>query len=522
MIGGGLAALLDASARARPRCEAVSEPGGRRVTYAELAELSDRLRDRFWQLGVRPGDRVGVRLHKSIDSVATIFGALKAGAAYVPVDADSPASRAAFILNDCGVKVVVTEQALESALTGELSQLGSSPRVLALDTRGPEIGLRALLDAEQGRDAAPSVQPVLPQADDIAYILYTSGSTGKPKGVVLSQGNAKSFVDWCSTTFQPVPDDTFSSHAPFHFDLSILDVFVSLKHGARLVLFGEELGKEPVRLAATVSSERISIWYSTPSILNLLTHYGRLERHDYSPLRIVLFAGEVFPVPQFRALRQVWRQPRYFNLYGPTETNVCTCYEVPTDGSWEGAATFPIGTMCEPNRGMVVDEGGAAVAPGQPGELVVCGPNVMIGYWNLPELNDRAFLIDADGKRWYRTGDIVTVDPAGQYSYVGRRDRMVKRRGYRVELGEIEAALLRHPDIREAAVVSVPNVETGVRIAAFVTCRNARALSVIDLKRVSSQNLPPYMIPDVFTVLGALPRTSTDKVDLQALRARVS
>ena len=221
----------------------------------------------------------------------------------------------------------------------------------------------------------------------------------------------------------------------------------------------------------------------------------------------------------FRALREAWSHPRYFNLYGPTETNVCTWYEVPGDDSWKSRDTFPIGRICRPNQGRVVDERDQDVARGAEGELVVAGPNVMQGYWNLPERNAEAFLVDSTGMRWYRTGDIVTESESGEYTYRSRRDRMVKRRGYRVELGEIESALMRHPDIREAAVIAASDADAGVRITAFVCCQAGRNLGVIALKTHASRNLPPYMIPDFFKVLDALPRTSTDKIDLQALRA---
>jgi len=516
----GLADLLDASAGRFPHKEAITVPDGPRITYAALSTLSDRVRDRLWHAGVRPGDRVGLRLHKSIDAVASIFGILKAGAAYVPVDAESPASRGAFILDNCGVKVVITEEGLRESLSAEFTALAAAPQVLALDSSAPDLPLRALLDALQATDPAPPVESMAVRPEDTAYILYTSGSTGRPKGVVLTHGNAASFIDWCSDIFAPGPEDTFSSHAPFHFDLSILDLYVSIKHAATLVLIGEALGKDPARLAAAISAERISMWYSTPSILSLLANYGKLDRYDYSALRVVNFAGEVFPIPQFRALRQRWPHPRYFNLYGPTETNVCTFYEVPRDNSWQVMSTFPIGRICEPNLGKVVDGEGRTVTFGEPGELVVHGPNVMNGYWNLPDQNQNAFFVDEQGRKWYRTGDIVTEGANGEYRYLGRRDRMVKRRGYRVELGEIEAALSRHPDIREVAVVAAPDPESGVRIAAFVCPRDGRSLTIIGLKKFSSENLPPYMIPDTFAVVDALPRTSTNKVDLQALKAQ--
>jgi amino acid adenylation domain-containing protein len=515
----GLARLLDESARSFPGRPAAACPGGVSLNYLQLAELSDRFRDRLWHLGVRPGDRVGLRLHKGIDSLAAIFGILKLGAAYVPIDAESPVARGAYILNNCQVKALLTEQRLAGAMQQELDKLDATPAVLALPDGLAGLALPALLDDLQRSDPAAPVPTVDVGNDDIAYILYTSGSTGNPKGVVLTHGNALSFIDWCSEVFQPHCEDTFSSHAPFHFDLSILDIYVAIKHGARLVLIGEEVGKDPLRLAAMIAAERITIWYSTPSILSLLANFGKLERHDHGSLRIVLFAGEVFPLSQFALLIKSWASPRYFNLYGPTETNVCTYYEVPRDDSWKRMNTFPIGRICPPNRGKVVDDTGEVVSLGDAGELLVAGPNVMQGYWNLPEQNARAFARDDHGVRWYRTGDIVREGSEGDYIYLSRRDRMVKRRGYRIELGEIETGLMQHPDIREAAVVAVPDAASGVRIAAFVSSRSGERLGIIALKSIASKFLPPYMIPDLFLVLGALPRTSTDKIDYQTLKA---
>ncbi len=515
-----LHALLTRSAERFPNAVAVDDPGVATITYGELDRLSDRLRDRLVHAGVRPGDRVGIHLRKSIDALASIFGTLKAGAAYVPVDPDAPAARCAYILNDCSVALVVTERPLERELRAELQRLGGVPSLLPLDEGDAPIPLYAALEREQERDPAPASATESPGPDALAYILYTSGSTGRPKGVMLSHRNACSFVDWCSETFAPGENDVFSSHAPLHFDLSILDVFTSLKHGARLVLIGDRAGKDPLGLAPLIAEKRITVWYSTPSILSLLAQYGKLDRHDYGALRAVLFAGEVFPVAQLRALRALWPHPRYFNLYGPTETNVCTYFELPAETCPERVEPYPIGRACSHLRCQAVDGDGRPVVAGSEGELVVSGDGVMRGYWNLPEQNAGTFLADPGGTRWYRTGDLVVEDAGGDYVFHGRRDRMIKRRGYRVELGEIEAGLATHPAAREVAVVALSDPNAGVRVRAYLSLRDGERPTQIAMKQFCVERLPRYMVPDSFGFVDALPRTSTDKIDYQALLAR--
>jgi amino acid adenylation domain-containing protein len=508
--------LARAAARAPDRPAAV-EPGRGALSWAALDRLSDRVRDRLCHLGVRPGDRVGLCLAKSGDALASVYGTLKAGAAYVPVDPDGPPPRCALIFADCAARAVVTERRLAARLREALDAAGSDATLLVLDGTGAGVPLGAALDDAERADPAPPAETVRPPSDALAYVLYTSGSTGRPKGVMLTHAAATSFVHWCSATFAPTADDRFASHAPLHFDLSILDLYVSAAHAAAVVLIGEELGKDPQRLAATIAEERITVWYSTPSILALLGQYGKLERHDHSALRLVLFAGEVFPVPRLRELTARWPAPRYFNLYGPTETNVCTYHEVRTPVPPERAAPYPIGRACEHLRARAVDADGATVAAGEEGELVVSGPGVMTGYWNLPERDAAAFLVDAAGARWYRTGDLVVLGDDGDYVFRGRRDRMVKRRGYRIELGEIEAGLALHPEVREVAVVAGPAADGGVRITATLSLRGARRPSLIELRQFSVDQLPRYMVPDHFVLVDAIPRTSTDKVDYQAL-----
>jgi amino acid adenylation domain-containing protein len=508
--------LLDVSASRFPDKVAVEEAESGSIRYRELARLSDRVRDRLRRLQVGPGDRVGICMRKSGDAVASIFGIMKAGAAYVPADPTAPASRNAFIFHNCAVKVLIVEERLAEAIRLEFSKVGFAPEIVLLEGTGAGVPLIKALDQLDLDNPAASMPSAAPHPDRLAYILYTSGSTGRPKGVMLSHGNAACFIDWCSDVFQPNEHDRFSSHAPFHFDLSILDIYVSLKHGATLVLVEEQLGKEPGRLAPWIAEKRLTVWYSAPSILSLLAQFGKLDQHNYSSLRLVLFAGEVFPIKYLKLLKSLWLHPRYFNLYGPTETNVCTFYEVPHLIPESQTEPVPIGKACPHCEPLVVTEVGTEVALGAEGELCIAGPSVLEGYWNLPENTAKAFL-PRRGTRWYRTGDIVVELPDGNYKFLGRRDRMIKKRGYRIELGEIEVALYRHPAIKEAAVLAFPD-DDGVPIRAFTSTRNGSKLSIIELKKFCSENLPLYMVPDLFCSLESLPKTSTDKIDYQKLK----
>jgi amino acid adenylation domain-containing protein len=508
--------LLDISASRFPDNVAVEEAESGSIHYRELASLSDRVRDRLLELRVGPRDRVGICMRKSGDAVALIFGIMKAGAAYVPADPTAPASRNAFIFHNCAVKVLIVEEQLAEALHLEFSKVGFAPEIIVLEGTGGGIPLTKALDRLDAVSPASLMPSAAPDPNCLAYILYTSGSTGRPKGVMLSHGNAACFIDWCSDVFQPNERDRFSSHAPFHFDLSILDIYVSLKHGATLLLVEEQLGKEPARLAPWIAEKKISVWYSAPSILSLLAQVGKLEQHNYSSLRLVLFAGEVFPIKYLKLLKSLWPQPQYFNLYGPTETNVCTFYEVPRLIPESQTEPVPIGKTCPYCEPLVVNGAGAEVARGAEGELCIAGTSVMQGYWSLPENTAEAFLLGRD-RRWYRTGDIVVELPDGNYKFLGRRDRMIKKRGYRIELGEIEVALYRHPDIKEAAVLAFPDADS-VPIKAFTSTRDGSKLSIIELKKFCSEHLPLYMVPDIFCSLESLPKTSTDKIDYQQLK----
>lgn len=499
--------LLEVSARDYPDRIAVVAPDSKQLTYRELNDLADAMCATLRANGVQKGDRIGIHLTKSVASLASIYAILKAGAAYVPVDSSAPANRNAYIFSDCAVRYVITRNPDGTGLDT------ATDRISHFEIANDALHDIALLQASKTQHSDTTAIP-----DNLAYILYTSGSTGKPKGVMLTHANGRAFVDWCGDAFAVTESDVFSSHAPFHFDLSILDIYVCARHGARLVLIDEIAGRHPKKLAAKIADERISIWYSTPSILRLLLDVKDIAEKDFAALRIVFFAGEVFPIKHLRSLTELWPQPRFVNLYGPTETNVCTYYEVETPLPKDRSEPVPIGHVCSGDFACVMDANLNAVSNGVEGELYISGPSVTHGYWNLLERNASAYYIDASQTSWYKTGDIVRQDDDGSLIYVSRRDRMIKRRGYRVELGEIEAALYQHPLISEAAVVAITDDSDDLRVIAFINWDVPDQPSIVTLKKHCADNLMSYMIPDRFKVLPTLPKTSTDKIDYQKLK----
>jgi amino acid adenylation domain-containing protein len=504
-----LCTYLELSAQRCGDRVAVVDPDGSSLTYRELNDRADHVAGFLIARGFQPGDRVGLVQPKNLAGVCAIFGILKARGVYVPVDSTAPAQRIRSILDNCRVRAVFVDLRCAEVAAGiETVVVTGTPRA---NLPQGAIAWEKVLETPPG-----GADPATRHPDDIAYILYTSGSTGIPKGVTLSQRNAISFVDWCSSVFTPDEHDRFSSHAPFHFDLSILDLYLPAKHGSTLYLISEELGKSPAKLASFIASKQLTVWYSTPSVLGLLAEFGGLKQYDFSHLRLVLFAGEVFPVKHLRSITCQWPSPVYFNLYGPTETNVCTYAKIPTPIPDERTQPYPIGWPCSHCAALVVDDDREPVAVGEEGLLYISGPAVFVGYWGR-EAESAACCFERDGRRWYNTGDVVKQDTSDGFIYVGRRDRMVKRRGYRIELGDIESALYRHSQIREAAVIAIPDADAGVKILAHVTTADDARPSIVDLKIFCGKALPAYMSPDAFLFQDSLPRTSTGKVDYQKL-----
>jgi amino acid adenylation domain-containing protein len=494
--GVHLCTYLEASAGRFPQRLAVRDSDGAALTYEELNQRADRVAGFLVNHGVKPGDRVGLVLPKTSMAFAAVFGVMKARAAYVPVDWTGPAERTRAILTSCQVRV-----ALVDPRCPDLE--GTAEVVVPLDAAAWDTILQyAPLESD----------PTARRADDIAYILYTSGSTGVPKGVMVTQHNATSYVDWCAELLSACGEDRFGNHAPFHFAMCILDIFVPIREGGSVHLVGEELGKNPKDLARFIADRKLTVWYSTPAILGLLAEFGNLSRLDCSSLRVVLFAGEPFPIKKLRRIQELWPAPAYYNLWGSTETNACTYALIPKPIPEDRVEPYPIGRAGSHCSIMVLDDDARPVAPGEAGLMYIAGPPVFQGYWG----RETVFL-ERDGAKWHNTGDVVKEQEGEGLVYVGRRDRMVKRRGFRIELAEVEGALYQHPAMSEAAAIALPDVESGTRIIAYLVAPEEPRPSIVEMKAFCNQHLPAYMNPDVFVFTEALPRTRSNKVDYQAL-----
>jgi amino acid adenylation domain-containing protein len=500
-------------ARLRPNDTAVSQMG-RTLDYSQLVGRAFAFARMLRSRGVGSGDRVALVAPKSIEALVATVGASLAGSVFIPCDPRIPPERLVRVLCDCDPKVVVST----SATIDRIHQVDSG--FLASLAHVCVIGACSLPNAMEYEFASTRDSFEIDAVPDeqAAYILYTSGTTGDPKGVVHSHLSALSFVSWAIATFHLQGDSVIANHAQWSFDLSVLDLWASLSSGARIELVPPEFALRPKEFVRRLEDWGVTHFYSVPSMIGLLESDGSLRERQLPHLKQLLYAGEPFAIPRLRAVMECLPQALIYNLFGPTETNVCLFYKIPSLPEHD-AHHVPIGKACEHLTVELLDENGHATPASEEGEICVAGPSVLTEYFRLPvETAGSFFTADQflDARRRYRTGDRASIDNHGLFWFHGRRDRLVKRRGFRIELGEIEAVVNAEPNVMEACAYAV-RVGDEIRIHVATVLRPGGSATPLSLKIHCGRSLPPYMVPDAIALLDELPRTANGKVDLPRL-----
>ncbi len=503
-------ARLDArfAAQVRRTPDAVAlVAGGARLTYGELARRAAALAGRLRAAGVGPEVRVGVCLPRGPELVVALLAVLEAGGAYVPLDAAYPEERLAYMLEDSGAPVVVASAATRERLG--LPRLARPPAVIGPDGTGPasEAG------PAEGRPTSPA--PV--GGDLLAYLIYTSGSTGRPKGVAIPHRAASALLAWAERRYAPEELEGVLAGTSICFDLSVYELFLPLATGGRVVLAADVLGA-----ADHLATGEVTLVNTVPSAMRELVAAGGLP----ASVRTVNLAGELLPRSLADAIyRSRPGVERVYNLYGPSEdTTYSTVARVERPGA-EARGEPPIGVPLEGTRGHVLDRRLVAVPLGVPGELGLAGRGLARGYLGRPARTAAGFVPDPfaprPGERLYRTGDLVRRRPTGVLEFLSRLDHQVKLRGFRVELGEIEAVLAGDPRVEEAVVVARRRAGELMLVAYVAPAGPGERPADESLRALVARCLPAYMVPAAFVTLDALPRTPNGKVDRKALPAPV-
>lgn len=500
--------------------------GADRLSYAILEGRSNQLARLLVEQGCAPGDRVALCVPKSPAAIVSMLAILKAGAAYVPLDTDSAAARVARMVRATEPRALVAAP----AASGFLDSLAAEVELPALLSAEPEpLGGGRLKTVATATDAAGLPAGALPRTappDGLAHLLFTSGSTGEPKGVMITHANVATFVNWGVDYFGIRAGDRNSGQPPLHFDLSTFDVYGTLAAGAELHLIPPEVSVDPRALAQLMRDSGLTQWFSVPSVLTYMARFDTVGEGDFPALERLLWCGEVLPTPILIHWMERLPHVRFTNLYGPTETTIASSFHTVSAPPSDPEADIPIGTACQGEELLVLDEDMRPVSPGEAGDLYVGGVGLSPGYWRDKERTRAAFLEGPHGepsRRLYRTGDLARIGDDGLLRFLGRKDSQIKSRGFRIELGEVEAALSTVEGIRECAVVGV---ETGgfegTAIGAAYSTAEGTELEPPSVRAALAELLPRYMLPTRWDRMEVLPKNANGKIDRPVLRERLT
>ncbi|MFN6571976.1 amino acid adenylation domain-containing protein [Dendronalium sp. ChiSLP03b] len=461
------------------------------LTYCELNNRANKLAHYLRSLGVKPEVLVGICVERSLSMIIGLLAILKAGGAYIPFDPAYPKERLAFILEDAQVPLLLTQASLLEAMTQHKAQ------VTCLDTEWQAI-------AQQSKENLFCKL----NTENLAYIIYTSGSTGQPKGVQIPHSALSNFLFAMKQSPGLTKEDTLLAITTYSFDIAVLELFLPIIVGGRLVIVSREVASDGMQLAVTLANSKATVMQATPATWQLLLIAGWGGNHQLK----ILCGGEALPAHLANQLRQ--RSCSLWNMYGPTETTIWSAAsQIETDSK-----LIPISHPIANTQLYILDQYNQLVPIGVIGELHIGGEGLARGYLNRPELTVEKFIpnpfSEQPGTRLYKTGDLTRYLPNGEIEYLGRIDYQVKIRGFRIELGEIEASISQHPAVRE--VVATADAQS---LVAYVVPHAEQTLTITELWGFLEPKLPNYMLPTAFMMLEALPLTPNGKVDRKALRA---
>jgi amino acid adenylation domain-containing protein len=509
MTAHTLSEALAAQVAAGPDRIAVTAPDGT-LTYQQLADRSDALAERLRRAGVAAGDLVGLSTGRNLAMIVGMLAIVRAGAAYLPIDPAVPAARLRRLIEQSGAVLTVTDGSTAA---------GAGDGVLLLD----------------GNDAAPSANrtghgPAVDASDPLAYVIYTSGSTGEPKGVAVSHRNVLALLAQTEELFHFTAEDVWTMFHSVAFDFSVWEIWGSLLHGGRLVVVDEQVARSPVAFRRLLVEQGVTVLNQTPSAFLPLIGADRAAPDRLSRLRLVILGGERVSMSAMRPWLDRYgdESPRLVNMYGVTECTVFSSYRPISRTDLDRSEFSPIGGPLPGNRFLVLGPDGRPVPAGEPGELFVLGETVSAGYLGRPEVTGERFAAcpAAGGERAYRTGDLVVRQPDGDHCFLGRNDRQLKVRGYRVDPLEVERQLLSLDEVGAAAVVARDFGDGDVRLVGHLVpppglpAEQDWAERVVEQARKSlAEVLPANLCPSMYQTHDVLPRTANGKVDLAALAA---
>ncbi len=483
------------------------------LTYRQLADRANALVERLRRAGVEPGDLVALNTGRNLGMVIGMVAIAQAGAAYLPIDPGVPKARLRELIRLSGAVLTVTDGSTAA---------GAGPDVLLVGEAVPDGADPQVVRA----GSAPARQ--LTGDETLAYVIYTSGSTGEPKGVAVSHRNVLALLAQLRELFRFTPEDVWTVFHSVAFDFSVWEIWGALLYGGRLVVVSEQVSRAPAAFHRLLREQGVTVLNQTPSAFLSLIGADRNAAEPLSSLRLVMLGGERVSLPSMRPWLERYQHAQLLNMYGITECTVFSSYRPLTVDDLNRPELSPIGAPLPGNQFLVLDADGQPVPDGQPGELFVLGETVSLGYLGGSASGDQRFAgcPAAGGERAYRTGDLVVRQPDGDHCFLGRADRQLKVRGYRVDPIEIERHLLGLDLVGAAAVVARDFGAGDVRLVAHLVppagqpadrCWSDQVIA--EAKQALGRELPASLCPSVYQVHEELPRTTNGKLDLAALAA---